>query len=159
MSTDRLRWPLVLLSLLVIAGLGAAYTSMAMALPDGVRACLADPAAHDGAELVFPVYFVDGVDGPQRYRISRVVKDIVVEGDSAGLERGQSITVVGRFRAADSVVVETRHEVHHLRPWKKRLSLLALVLAGVLAPRVFSLRGGYLRLRGLEDPLGGRAGA
>lgn len=151
--------PLALLSLLVIVGLGVAYTSMAVDLPDGIRACLADPASHDGVELVFPVYFVEGVDGPHRYRISRVVKDIVVEGDSTGLERGATVTVVGRFRAADSVVVELRRQLHPLRPWKKRLSLLALALAGLLAPRVFRWRDGALRIRALERGVPGATDA
>lgn len=142
---------MILLCLAVVLGLGQRYTQWAMTLPDGIRACLAEPAAHDGTRLVFPVWFVAGVDGPRRYRVSRVVKDVVVEGDSAGLERGQTITLVGHFRARDAVVVEQRRENHRWRSGKKQLSVLALVLAGLALPWTFRWRGGYLELRGTGD--------
>lgn len=144
---DRWRWTIVGVVLVAQLGLGMTYTHRAMTLPDGVRACLAEPQAHDGVELVFPVWFVAGIDGPRRYRVSRVVKDVVVEGDSAGLEQGQVITLVGRFRGADSVVLEERREIHHLRPYKHGLSLLGLVLALLAAPAAWTWRAGYLRSR------------
>lgn len=155
---DRWRAPLLALVLLALLGLGARYTRLVLELPDGIRACLADPSAHDGAVQVFPVWFVAGVDGPDRYRVSRVVKDVVVEGPTAGLEQGQVITVVGRFRGRDSVVVETRREIHHLRPYKMGLSLVGMVLAFVAAPFHLTWRGRYLRLRAsLDDRRGADA--
>lgn len=153
---DPWRLPLLALVLVALLGLGAAYTRLVITLPDGIRACLADPASHDGTLQVFPVWFVSGVDGPDRYRVSRVVKDVVVEGPSEGLERGQVITVVGHFRARDSVVVQVRREIHHLRPYKMGLSLVGLLLAMVAAPWRFTWRDGYLRVRGGDDPSGGR---
>ena len=151
---ERWRGPVLLLCVLLLVLLCARYGRMASQLPDGVQACLADPARHDGTPLVFPVWFVAGVDGPARYRVSRVVKDVVVEGDTRGLERGQTFTLVGRFRAQDAVVVEERREIHRLRPWKTGISLLGLLLAGIGAPLCFRWRGGFLELR----PARGRGG-
>lgn len=146
-AAERWRAPALLLVVLALLGLGARYTRLVVELPDGIRACLADPAAHDGTVQVFPVWFVSGVDGPDRYRVSRVIKDVVVQGPTDGLEQGQVITIVGRFRGSDAVVVETRREIHHLRPYKMGLSLVGMLLAFVAAPAHFAWRGRYLRLR------------
>lgn len=156
LGREHTRWLGILTCLGLIVALGGRYGRMATSLPDGVAACLADPAAHDGTPLVLPVWTVTAVDGPRRYHVGRVVRDVVVEGDTRGLARGQTITLVGDFRAADAVVVERRREIHHLRPWKTRLSLLGLVLATALAPVVFRWRDGYLELR---PPRRGGAGA
>ncbi|NOY26131.1 MAG: hypothetical protein GXP62_09695 [Oligoflexia bacterium] len=154
--TDRWRWLIVvgcLLGLLGLLGLGSRLSHRVLTLPHGIRACLADPIGHDGTRVVFPVWFVAGVDGPDRYRVSRVIKDVVVVGDSTGLARGQEITLVGHFRGRDSVVIEDHHHVHTLRPYKKGLSLVGLLLAVFLAPRVLRWRDGsfHLRDRGLGD--------
>lgn len=145
--SDRWRLPVLAAALAALVGLGWYFTRLVMDLPDGIRACLAEPADHDGTRLVFPVWFVAGVEGPDRYRVSRVVKDVVVEGDSGGLERGQVITLVGTFRGQDSVVVEDHHQIHTLRTHKKALSLLALLAAVLLAPLSYAWRDGYLRIR------------
>jgi|GEM_PF-1417764 len=146
-SKDRLRWLVVAAAGMLLVVLAADYTRQVVSLPDGIPACLAHPAELDGTRLVLPVWFVAGVDGPDRYRVSRVAKDVPVQGDTQGMERGQVITLVGRWRGADGVVVEERHQIHTLRPYKKALSLAGLVLALVAAPLTFTWRDGYLRLR------------
>lgn len=136
---------LVLCCVAGIVGLGSRYASLATSLPDGIRACLAAPHEHDGVRLVFPVWFVAGVDDASHYRLSRVVKDVVVEGPTEGLARGQTITVVGDFRADDSAVVEVRRHVHTLRPHKKALSIVGLALGLLVVPLVLRRgRGGLV---------------
>ncbi|MCB9777696.1 MAG: hypothetical protein H6742_03960 [Alphaproteobacteria bacterium] len=150
------RLTLVFCCLVGIAGLGSRYATLATTLPDGIRASLADPDAHDGERLVFPVWFVSGVDDAEHYRISRIIKDVRVEGDSAGLSRGQTITVVGDFRAGDSTVVELRHQVHTLRPHKKALSMVGLLLGLAAVPFVLVRGRGGLSPVDPTDPPGRR---
>lgn len=144
---DPARWPLLALALVGLLALGLDYTRRVLELPDGIRAALTQPEAHDGERLVLPVWFVAGVDGPRRYRVSRILKDVPVEGPSEGLQAGQVITVVGQFRAQDRTVVELRRTVHRHRAAKHALSLLGLLVALAAAPFAFTWQGGYLRLR------------
>lgn len=146
-SAERWRWLVVLAALLGLVGLGVRYSQLVLTVPDGIRACLAEPQAHDGRELVLPVWFVAAVDGPRRYRVSRVIEDVAVEGPTEGLQPGQVITVVGTFRSADSVVVEVRRTIHTRRAAKQALSLIGLLGALVAGPWFFTVRVGYLRLR------------
>lgn len=144
---ERGRWVVVLAAVLALIAVGGRYSEGVQAAPDGIRACLEEPAAHDGQRVVLPVWFVSQVDGPRRYQVSRVLKGVQVEGDTLGLEAGQVITLVGEFRSSDQTVVELRREIHHRRVHKQALSLLGLLLALGAAPCFFTVRAGYLRLR------------
>lgn len=137
----------VLAAVVALIAVGGRYSETVQSAPEGIRACLEAPAAHDGQRVVLPVWFVSQVDGPRRYRVSRVLKGVPVEGDTRGLEPGQVITLVGDFRASDQTVVELRREIHHRRAHKQALSLVGLLLAMGAAPWVFTVRAGYLRLR------------
>jgi hypothetical protein len=93
---------------------------------------MAAPVARDGAALVFPLWTVTGLDGPQRYRISKQVRDVPVVGSTAGLARGDTVSLTARFDGTGRVAREERREVHRLRRWKEGLGVLG-VLAGLLA--------------------------
>ncbi len=149
-QVERWRWVMVLAAVLGLVGLGHRYSLGVQSVPDGIRACLEVPEANDGRRVVLPVWIVTQVDGPERYQVSRVLKGVQVEGDARGLEPGQVITLVGHFRAADRTVVELRREIHHRRIYKQALSLLGLLLAMGAAPWFFTVRAGYLRLRGVQ---------
>lgn len=136
--------------LLLLAMLGAYYAKLAMDLEIGWRQCSSDPARWDGQELVFPLWVVTGVDGPDRYRISKVVKDVPVAGPSEGLEEGDTVSVIGHFRAERMVVEQSVIEVHHLRPYKEAIGAIGLLAAIFGLPWLFRWRE-----RRLEERFGG----
>lgn len=133
-----------------LVGLGAYYAHLAMALEIGWRQCSSDPARWDGQELVFPLWVVSGIDDAGHYRISKVVKDVPVAGDATGLEVGNTVSVIGNFRASKMVVEQTVIEVHHLRPYKEGIGVAGLLAAVVGLPLLFRWRQRRLE----ERPLG-----
>lgn len=148
MFSDRLRWLKLVVTLALLLGLAARYTHYANNLPFGWRVCVADPAANDGKDLVFPIYTVAGIDGPQRYRISKVLQDIPVQGSTEGLSAGMTVSIRAVFRGADQVAVQTERHHHRFRTHKKILGILGLIAALFAAPLAFRLRSGGLSTRG-----------
>ena len=148
MFSDRLRWLKFAVALGLLCALAARYTHYANNLPFGWRVCVADPAANDGKDLIFPIYTVAGIDGPQRYRISKVIQDIPVQGSTEGLTVGMTVSLRAVFRGADQVAIQTERHHHHLRLHKKVLGILGLLGALIAAPLAFSLRDGGLSTRG-----------
>ena len=138
------------LAVAALVALGGYYAHLAMGLEIGWRQCSSDPARWDGQELVFPLWVVTGVDDPRHYRISKVVKDVPVEGDSSGLAVGNTVSVIGNFRASKMVVEQSVIEVHHLRPYKEAIGVVGLLGAFVGIPLCFRWR--HRRLE--ERPLG-----
>ena len=113
----------------LLAGLGALHAQRMAALPVGWARATADPAAHDGARLIFSLYRVSALGPP--VRIGKVVRDVPLVGELPTLEEGDTVSVVGHFRAEDGVVLVSRAEVHHWR-WAKQL-LSSIGLLGFLA--------------------------
>ena len=103
---------------------------------------------HDGLLLHFPLWEVSQVDGADRFSVSRTIRDVPIEGASSGLEPGDTVSVVGTFRAADQVVVATEVHRHALRPIKELLSTLGLLLALFFLPRFFGWESGRVVRRG-----------
>ena len=134
---DRARTRTIAVATVLLLAVMASYTRYAMEAQAGWRWCMEDPRARDGSALVFPLWTVTGVDGPARYRISKNVKDIPVDGDARGLRVGDTVSVVARFDATRTVAVETSREVHVLRRWKERLGVLGFVLVMLAAPYAF----------------------
>lgn len=148
-DTGRLRRLAVAGTLML--GLGLYNVHVAMEVVFGYRDCLEDPERWDGSRVIFPLWTVTGIDGPERYRVSKVVHDVPVAGTSAGLQVGDTISIKGHFRASDLAVVEETRALHPLRRWKERLGYAGLVVVLVAAPGFFTWRGGRLRVRG-GDP-------
>jgi hypothetical protein len=148
MWTDRHRWLKIGLTVTFIAALAWRYTGFAIDRPEGIRSAMVAPTAHDGALILLPLWRVSAIEGPGRYAVSKVLRDVVVLGTTDGLAVGDTVSVTGVFRAQDSVVVETTHHRHWLRPWKGGLSLLGLLLAFIFAPRFFWWRNHRVVLRG-----------
>ncbi len=147
MLSDRLRWLKLSCAVLLLVMLGARYTWYASHLPFGWRACITEPARHDGRALIFPLYTVAEIQGPDRYRIRKVV-EVPVEGDTAGLAVGMSVSVQATFRAADAIAVEVSRTLHPWRKYKKLLGIVGLILAVLAAPLAFDWRAGRLITRG-----------
>lgn len=146
--SDQYRPVKAVAAVVLLAGLAWHYTQLSVNLPFGWRACMQAPLASDGHVLRFPLYTVTTVDGPQRYTISKTLKDVPVDGDTAGLQVGQTISVLAVFRAADHVAVETHREVHHRRGQKKLLGLLGLGWALWMGSRRFRWQHGRVTVRG-----------
>lgn len=91
-----------------------------------------------------------GIDGPDRYRISKVVKDVPVAGPSEGLEQGDTVSVIGHFRAERMGMEQSVIEVHHLRPYKEAIGVAGLLAAILGLPWLFRWRG-----RRIEERFGG----
>ena len=148
MFSDRLRWVKLAAAVLLIVFLGARYANYANNLPFGWRVYVAEPEEHDGKSLVFPIYTVSAVDGPDRYRISKVIQDIPVEGSTAGLSPGMTVSIRATFRGQDSVAVQTERHHHRLRLHKKLLGIAGLLGALVAAPLAFVVGRGGITERG-----------
>lgn len=148
MLSDRHRWLKLSAALLLLVLLAARYTHYADHLPFGWRVCVSEPEAHDGKTLVFPIYTVTRIDGPDRYAISKVIQDIPVQGDTEGLEAGMTVSIRATFRGEDRIAVQTERHQHTLRAHKKALGILALLAALIAAPLAFTLRDGGITERG-----------
>jgi hypothetical protein len=146
--TDRHRWLKILLPCALLLGLCAHYAHLAATLSIGWRACMAAPAESDGDELRFPLYEVSSIVGPERYTISKTLRDIPVEGPTAGLAAGMTVSVLASFRASDQVAVESHREVHWLRGAKKLLGIVGLLWALWVLPGALRWSGGRLVERG-----------
>lgn len=147
-DAHRLRNGLVAGSLL--AALGGWYAHLAMVKEIGWREFTSDPARHDGHQLTFPLWVVTRVVDDGHYEISKVVKDVPVEGDARGLSVGDTVSVVADFSAARQVAVARIVEVHHLRPWKEGIGAAGVLAWLLLMPVLFRWRRGRL-----EERLGG----
>ncbi len=147
LSDSGRAWKLSLLAVLLL-GLCGLYGWQATQRPVGWMKCMADPEASDGARVVLSLYEVDGVDEAGHMRVSKVARGVPVDltelGDSRVPEPGQTVSVVGVFRASDQVLVAEKMEVHLLRWVKVVLGWvgLAVVMAGI--PLSFRYRNGRL---------------
>lgn len=147
MFSDRHRGLKLVLGVALLLGLGAYYAHVATSFEGGLFACRTDPSACDGARQVLPLYRVEALhaDG---FTVAKVARDVRILADPADVEVGDTVSVAGTFRAADGAVVAHTVQAHHLRPHKKALGILGLVLALLWAPRAFAWRGGRVVLRG-----------
>jgi hypothetical protein len=135
------------LALLLLCALGGWYAKLAMGLEIGWRQYTSDPDRYDGHQLTFPLWEVTGVPDAHHYLISKVVKDVPVEGDSSALHVGDTVSVIGDFSKAKWAVVERRIEVHTLRRWKEWLGIAGILVWGAAMPVLFRWRAGRLEER------------
>lgn len=147
MFEDGRRRVKMLLAVAVIVALGLRYAWVAAHMQSGWRWCMEDPVGRDGSTLVFPLWTVTAIDGPDRYRISKIIKDIPVEGDTAPLHEGATVSLVARFDAGRTLAVEEVREIHVLRRWKEGLGVLGFVCAVAAAPFAFRWRAGRIEER------------
>jgi hypothetical protein len=145
--SDRGRGWKIGLALALLFGVGGYYAWWAVNATIGYRWCLEDPAARDGTELVFPLWTVTKVDGPDRYEISKVVKDVPIAGDATVLKPGDTVSVDGEFEAVDLAVHERVREIHRMRKAKEALGVAGFVVMVALAPFAFRWRAGRLEER------------
>lgn len=147
MLSDRHRALKLGLGLSALLALGAAYAHQATSFEGGLFSCRVDPAACDGARQVLPLYRVQSV-APDGFTVGKVARDVRVVADPDGVDIGDTVSVAGVFRAADGAVVAHTVQHHGLRPVKKGLGILGLLVALLWAPRCFAWRDGRVVLRG-----------
>lgn len=147
MLSDRHRTAKLALGLSLLLGLGLYYAHVATSFEGGLFSCREAPASCEGARQVLPLYRVESVaeDG---FTVAKVARDVRIVADPEGVTVGDTVSVAGTFRAADGAVVASTVQHHRLRPHKKALGILGLVLALLWAPRVFAWRSGRVVLRG-----------
>jgi hypothetical protein len=149
--SDRGRWWKIGLISLLYAVLGGWYARWALAAEQGWRWAMTDPVGRNGAPMVFPLWEVTAVEGPDRYRISKVVKDVPLHGDARDLKVGDTVSVIGHFDASGPVVEVEVRELHVLRKYKEALGILGFVWVVLAAPFAFRIRGGRLTERGGDE--------
>lgn len=132
----------------LLAVLGWHYTSFSLAQPEGYRAATEAPERMEGAPLLFPLWEVTHIRDASVYEISKTMRGVAVEGSSAGLTVGDTVTVKGTFRSSDQAVVETERIDHPMRRVKGLLSIIGLLLGAGLWPRFFGWEAGRVVLRG-----------
>ena len=148
MFSDRARtWKLVGTIGLMVA-LGVRYSSITTAQSIGYSAAIRSPDTQDGTALLFPLWEVTHIRDANVYEISKAINGVPVHGSSDGLEVGDTVTIKGHFRAKDRGIVVAQRIDHPLRPLKGGLSLIALLICVVLAPRFFSWSEGRVVIRG-----------
>ena len=148
MFSNRYAWLKIAVSLALLSALCWKYASEASADPAGYTRCLADPERWDGRLLRLPLWEVTAIVGPDRFEISKVFQGVPVRAPTAGMKVGDTVSVVGHFRAADGAIEAEVADVHHYRFWKELLGVLGAVLAVLAAPFGFRWRGGRLEERG-----------
>lgn len=144
-DVSRLRNGLVATALL--AALGGWYAHLAMQKEVGWREYTSDPARYDGHPLTFPLWVVTRVVDARHYEISKVVKDVPIEGDTRQLSVGDTVSVVADYSAARNIGVARIVEVHHLRPWKEGLGVAGVLTWLVVVPFLFRWRAGRVEER------------
>jgi hypothetical protein len=130
--------PLAALALLVPMGL---WTWLCLTVPVGYKACLEDPTAADGREVLLSLFTVGEVVDDQHFVAMKGSWVVPVEGDTEGLVPGQDVSVSGRFRASDLQLVQVWREAHHDRPMKRVLGVAGLLFVAGGLPVWFTVQG------------------
>lgn len=130
--------------LAVLVATGAYYAQVAMNAEQGWRWCLDAPEARQNSLLIFPLWTVTSIEDDHHYTISKVVKDVPVDGDSAELRVGATVSVKADFdwNSGAPIARQTYLEIHYLRVWKERIGVLGFVIMALVLPWCFVwLRG------------------
>ena len=133
---------------LLLAALGGWYAYWALGAEQGWRWAMRDPVARDGAPMVFPLWEVTKVDGPDHYEISKIIQGVPLAGDARDLKVGDTVSVLGTFDASGPVVRVGVRELHGLRKYKEALGVLGFVIMALGLPFAFRLRDGRIVERG-----------
>ena len=145
---DNFRWLKMGLTLCLIVGLGWAHAHFSIERPQGYRAYISAPLEHDGEQVLLPLWEVTGVGDEGTFYVSKSVIDVPIVGVSSGLSVGDTVTIIGHFRAADGAVIAKTRVDHPWRKAKGLLSIFALILACILMPRFFTWSDGRAVVRG-----------
>ena len=130
-----------------LLAMGLRYADFAANQRQGFQWCLDNSEACRDREIRLPVWDVVEVEA-DGYAVFKATGPIPIQGDTAGLEVGDTVSVLGRFDPESSRILELTREVHTRRPLKKALSGLGLVLFFLGLPWCLSLSKRRLVYRG-----------
>ncbi|HJN76706.1 MAG TPA: hypothetical protein QGF58_22445 [Myxococcota bacterium] len=130
--SDRYRLPLALICVLWLSFMGWRYAGTVTDRVGWIEQCDQDKASCDGRQVFLSLVEVIALreDG---YTVRKVNRDWEVDGDPAGRELGETISVVARFSAAEDELRAVEVHEHPWRPWKVWLGLGGLALAAGFA--------------------------
>ena len=148
MFTDCGRIWKIAFSIVMLTMLGWGHADFSMSRPEGYRAFVRAPLEHDGERVLLPIWEVTHIRDASMYSVSKTMLNVPIEGSSEGLSVGDTVTIIGQFRAVDQAVMVEQRVDHPWRKAKGLLSIVALLLCCVLAPRFFGLSAGRIVLRG-----------
>lgn len=131
----------------LLLSLGLYHRHLARCLALSYAACNLDPTRCDGALLFLELHRVAAITAPNRYHLA-ADPPIPIEGPTADLRLAELVSVRGRFRARDALVVEEARRAHPHRAAKEGLAMLGVILVGLAAPVVFRLHSGRIQVRG-----------
>ena len=146
--TDDHRQLKMLCAFVVLLGLGWHHAQFSLERPEGYRAYVAAPEKYDGVRVLLPLWEVTHIRDASVYSVSKSVVGVPIIGSSEGLEVGDTVTIIGNFRAEDTAVVAERRVDHPWRKAKGLLSILALGIGLVLLPRFFGWSSNRVVMRG-----------
>ena len=133
---------------ILILLLGWNHARFSIERPQGYRAYLENPHHHNGARVLLPLWEVTGVGAEDKFYVSKSVLDVPIAGENTGLNVGDTVTIIGHFRAVDGAVIAEKRVDHPWRKAKGLLSIFALILGFILLPRFFSWSAGRVVLPG-----------
>ena len=128
--------------------LGWYHAQFSLERPEGYRAYIQTPNQYDGVRVLLPLWEVTHIRDASMYSVSKSIVGVPVFGSSVGLELGDTVTILGHFRAEDSAVVAKRRVDHPWRKAKGGLSIFALIIGLSLLPRFFAWSSGRVVMRG-----------
>lgn len=138
----------IVAALVLTAALGGYYAWWALQAESGWRWAMQAPAERNGAAMVFPLWTVTAVLGPDHYEISKVVQGVPVIGPAQDLTVGDTVSVLGHFDASVPAVRADVREHHVLRKYKEALGIFGFLMVVVAAPFAFRIEGRRLVQRG-----------
>ncbi|MDP2309717.1 MAG: hypothetical protein Q8P18_27100 [Pseudomonadota bacterium] len=146
----------IVAALLLTMALGGYYAWWALQPESGWRWAMQAPAERNGATMIFPLWTVTAIVGPDRYEISKVVQGVPIVGPAQDLAVGDTVSVLGHFDAsvstpgqgsAPAVRADVR-EHHVLRKYKEALGIFGFLFVVVAAPFAFRIERRRLVERG-----------
>ena len=146
--SDTYRRTKMFLACLALVMLGWYHAQHSIERPEGYRAFVDTPKQHDGEPVLLPLWEVTHIWDANMYSVSKSVVGVPIIGSSQGLALGDTVTVIGHFRAEDAAVIVERRVDHPWRKAKGGLSVVALMIGFVLFPRFFGWSSGRVVLRG-----------
>jgi len=106
------------------------------------------PQTLDGQDVVLSLVEVTAVQGADRYEVEKGTLHLTVLGPTEALTVGEEVSVGGQFSAGPMEVEERWRVGGELRPWKRRLGVLGLLLTGGLLGVGIGREGREWRVRG-----------
>lgn len=145
--SDRFRLPLAVVCVVWLGFMGWSYANVVTSRVGWIAQCDADKASCDGRRVFLSLVEVIEV-GDSGYTVRKVNRDWSVDGDPAGREIGETISVTARFEATEDQLRAVEVVEHPWRHLKVYLGFGGLALALGFAVSGLRFQSGRLVSRG-----------